>query len=71
MAGDEVRIAGGVYVDPDMAVEARFVVIDQDLTLAGGYSVADWEVGDLRPMRRCWMGRGWGRWCTPRRRGRR
>ena len=44
--GDVIKLAAGTYVNPDMAVEARFLAIDKDLTLAGGYSTSDWETAD-------------------------
>ena len=45
-AGDEIKIAAGVYTNPDMAVETRFLTLDKTLTLAGGYSTSDWDAPD-------------------------
>ena len=45
-AGDEVKLAGGEYMNPDMAVEGRFLTLDKSVTLLGGYAEGAWEVAD-------------------------
>ncbi|MCP4309155.1 MAG: hypothetical protein GY788_30635, partial [bacterium] len=45
-SGDEVRLATGVYTNTHIAIEGRLLTIDKELTLAGGYSMSNWNTQD-------------------------
>jgi uncharacterized repeat protein (TIGR01451 family) len=44
--GDVIKLAGGVYTNPDKGAEGRFLTIDKEISLLGGYSILDWENPD-------------------------
>ena len=46
LSGDEIKVAGGIYTNPDMAVEGRFLTIDKDLMITGGYTTTNWTISD-------------------------
>ena len=43
---DTIKIAAGEYKNANMAVEGRFLTVDKNLTLLGGYEVGSWDLSD-------------------------
>ncbi|MEM7536253.1 MAG: right-handed parallel beta-helix repeat-containing protein, partial [Chloroflexota bacterium] len=44
--GDHIKIATGTYKNPDIAAEGRFLTINKEITLSGGYDGTDWSTAD-------------------------
>ncbi|MEM7535900.1 MAG: right-handed parallel beta-helix repeat-containing protein, partial [Chloroflexota bacterium] len=45
-SGDHIKMAGGLYTNPDIAVEGRFVTLNRNLTLSGGYDGNEWTTAN-------------------------